>query len=227
VVYIALSGAARFSGTVEARLPGNIMQIVNIRLLTAFASTALLGKHSSPRSARCPYDIIIFMQLNQPAPDFELPDLEGKLHRLSDYRGRIVIVNFWSAECPHSERTDRSTMACLVQWGEGVVMLCIAANRSESVQIVNEAAKTRRLPTVLMDAEQVVTDLYEAVATPHVFVIDSAGILRYRGAVDDVTFRHRTATRFYLEEATEALLDGRLPGVQETLAYGCAIVREI
>src|SRR6185503_12468260 len=107
----------------------------------------------SLRSARCPYDIIVFMQLKYPAPDFELPDLEGKLHRLSDYRGRIVIVNFWSAECPHSERTDRSTMACLVQWGEGVVMLCIAANRSESVQIVNEAAKTRRLPTVLMDAE--------------------------------------------------------------------------
>ena len=72
------------------------------------------------------------MQLKHPAPDFELPDLQGKLHKLSDYRGRIVIVNFWSAECPHSERTDRSTMACLVQWGEEVVMLSIAANRSES-----------------------------------------------------------------------------------------------
>ena len=73
------------------------------------------------------------MQLNQPAPDFELPDLQGKLHKLSDYRGQIVIVNFWSAECPHSERTDRSTMACLVKWGEEVVMLSIAANRNESI----------------------------------------------------------------------------------------------
>jgi len=167
------------------------------------------------------------MQLNHPAPDFELPDLEGKLHKLSDYRGRIVILNFWSAECPHSERTDRSTMACLVQWGEGVVMLCIAADRSESPQMVAEAAKTRRLPKVLMDAQQVVTDLYEAVATPHVFVIDRAGILRYRGAVDDVRFRQPGATRFYLEEAIEALLDGRDPALEETLAYGCAIVREI
>ena len=167
------------------------------------------------------------MQLNQPAPDFELPDLQGKLHRLSDHRGRIVIINFWSAECPHSERTDSSTMACLAKWGEGVVMLPIAANRSESAQVVEEAAKTRRLPTVLMDAEQVVTDRYEAVATPHVFVIDREGILRYRGAVDDVRFRKPGATRFYLEEVVAALLDGRDPPLQETLAYGCAIVREI
>jgi peroxiredoxin len=167
------------------------------------------------------------VQINQPAPDFELPDLEGNLHRLSDYRGRIVIVNFWSCECPHSERTDRSTMACLVQWGADVAMLSIAANRSESVSSVAEAVKTRRLPRVLIDAEHVVADLYEAVSTPQVFVVDRDGILRYRGAVDDVTFRKRQATRFFLEEVVEALLDGHLPALTETPAYGCAIVREI
>ena len=118
-------------------------------------------------------------------------------------------------------------MACLVQWGGEVVLLSIAANRSESAQMVEEAAKTRSIPTVLMDAGHVVADLYEAVATPHVFVIDREGILRYRGAVDDVTFRQRKATRFFLEEAVEALLDGRDPALEETRAYGCAIVREI
>ena len=169
----------------------------------------------------------LFMHLNQPAPDFELPDLEGRLHKLSEYRGRIVIVNFWSAECPHSERADRSTMACLVQWGADVELLSIAANRSESAQMVEEAAKTRRLPRVLLDAEHVVADLYEAQTTPHAFVIDREGLLRYRGAVDDVTFRNRKATRFYLEEAVEALLDGRVPELQETPGYGCTIVREI
>ena len=167
------------------------------------------------------------MQINQPAPDFELPDLRGKLHRLGDERGRIVIVNFWSCECPHSERADRSMMACLVQWGADVAMLSIAANRNESVWEVEEAARKRSLPIVLLDAGRVVADLYEAVATPHVFVVDREGILRYRGAVDDVTFRQRKATRFFLEEAVESLLDGRLPAISETPAYGCAIVREI
>jgi thiol-disulfide isomerase/thioredoxin len=154
------------------------------------------------------------VQINQPAPDFELPDLQSRLHRLSGYRGKIVIVNFWSAECPHSERADRSMMASLVQWGGEVELLPIAANRNESVQALDQAARSRRLPRVLIDAG-------------HVVVVDREGILRYRGAVDDVTFRHRTATRFYLEEAVEALLAGRLPEVPETPAYGCAIVREI
>ena len=167
------------------------------------------------------------MQLNQPAPDFELPDLQGNLHKLSDYHGRIVIVNFWSAECPHSERTDRSTMAYLVQWGKTVEMLSVAANRNESIQSVKEAAITRHIPKVLIDAEHRVADLYEAVTTPHAFVVDGEGILRYRGAMDDVTFRQRKATRFFLEEAVEALLEGRLPELQETPAYGCTIVREI
>jgi peroxiredoxin len=167
------------------------------------------------------------MRLNEPAPDFELPDLKGKLHKLSDYRGQIAVVNFWSAECPHSERADRSIMACVVQWGEDVVLLSIAANRNEPAQMVEEISKTRRLPKILLDPGHVIADLYEAVTTPHAFVVDREGILRYRGAVDDVTFRHRQATRFYLEEAVEALLDGRLPENQEMPAYGCAIVREI
>ncbi len=167
------------------------------------------------------------MELNRLAPDFELPGLDGQIHRLSDYRGKIVIVNFWSCECPHSERTDRSTMACLVQWGDQVKMLSIASNRSESIQGMKEASKTRRLPRVLIDAEHIVADLYEAVTTPHVFVLDREGILRYRGAVDDVRFRQPKATRFFLEEAVEALLEGRLPTLTETPPYGCAIVREI
>jgi peroxiredoxin len=167
------------------------------------------------------------MHMNELAPDFQLPDLQGTLQKLSDYRGRIAIVNFWSAECPHSERADRSMMDCLAWWGENVVLLSIASNRNESAQMVAEAACARRLPTVLIDAEHGVADLYEAVTTPHAFVVDREGLLRYRGAVDDVTFRQRKAIRFYLKDAVESLLAGQVPALQETPAYGCTIVREI
>ena len=115
----------------------------------------------------------------------------------------------------------------LAKWGEEVVILPVASNRSEAAQMVEEVAKTRRLPTILLDKEHVVADLYEAVSTPHVFVIDREGLLRYRGAVDDVRFRQPKETRFYLEEVIETLLEGRKPALEETLAYGCAIVREI
>ena len=118
-------------------------------------------------------------------------------------------------------------MACLVQWGQDVQLLSVAANHNETTQMLEDAARARRLPMVLLDAEHLVADLYEAVTTPHAFVVDRQGILRYRGAVDDVTFRQRKATRFYLEEAVEALLDNRVPALQETPAYGCTIVREI
>jgi peroxiredoxin len=167
------------------------------------------------------------LNLNESAPDFELRDLNGIVHRLHDYRGKIVIVNFWSCECPHSERTDHALMAMFVQWKESVVMLSIASNRSESTQSMEKASNARHLPIVLMDADHIVADLYDAQTTPHVFVIDHAGILRYRGAVDDVTFRQRKPTRFFLDEAVEALLEARLPALTETPAYGCAIVREI
>jgi len=167
------------------------------------------------------------MEINHPAPDFELPDLEGRLHRLSDYRGRIVIVNFWSCECPHSERTDKAIMAMFAQWHDDVTMLSIASNRNENAEALKTAAEARRLPTVLVDAQCFVADLFNAQTTPHVFVIDRAGVLRYRGSVDDVTFRQRIPTRFFLDEAVESLLEGHSPTLTESPAYGCTIVREV
>ncbi|MFZ5909867.1 MAG: redoxin domain-containing protein [Chloroflexota bacterium] len=165
------------------------------------------------------------MQHGQPAPEFTLPDLDGRIHMLSDYRGRIVIVNFWSADCPHCERTDTSTLACLPRWGQGIALLTIASNDNEPDGMVAGIARRRGLPVVLRDAGHSVADRYEALTTPHVFVTDRLGILRYRGAVDDVTFRQHEATRSFLQEAVEALLGGSLPELAETQPFGCTIVR--
>ena len=69
------------------------------------------------------------------------------------------------------------------------------------------------------------SDLYAAVTTPHPYVLDQDGILRYQGALDDVTFRQRTPTRFYLRQAVEAVLAGHAPEPAQTSPYGCTIVR--
>jgi peroxiredoxin len=166
------------------------------------------------------------MDINRPAPDFELRGLDGKLHRLNDYRGRIVIVNFWSADCPHVVRADASMLAALNRWGVEVVLLTIASNANESLSAVEDAVRSRGLPTVLKDAGHIVADAYAAQVMPEVFIVDRAGVLRYRGAVDDVTFRQRVPTRSFVEEAVDALLRGELPSMTEVPAFGCSIVRE-
>ncbi len=166
------------------------------------------------------------MQLDQPVPDFCLPDLDGALHRLNDYRGRIVIVNFWSAECPWCERTDAHLLDLARRHPGQVVLLTIAANAHEPESMLRAAAHQRGLSPVLRDSGGGVYDLFGAQTTPHAFVIDPGGILRYRGAVDDVTFRKRTAERWYVQEVVEALLTGHVLKMQETAPYGCTIVRE-
>lgn len=165
------------------------------------------------------------MEVNCPAPDFELCSFDGHIHRLRDYRGRIVIVNFWSAECPHAARADLSLRAALTRWGADVVLLAIASNANESVEALKNASSERGPFTVLLDADQRAADAFAAQVTPEAFVLDREGIVRYHGAVDNVTLRQRVPTRWFVEEAAEALLDGRLPAAAETPPFGCAIVR--
>jgi peroxiredoxin len=161
------------------------------------------------------------------APDFTLPDLEGTPHALSSYRGRVVVVNFWSAECPWAKRADSLLTQWLVEWGERVVLLTVASNVNETQELIAEAARQRGLAPVLLDSGCQVADAWGAQTTPHVFVVDESGILRYQGAVDDVTFRQRESKRFYVKEALDALLAGRLPEVASTPAYGCTIARNV
>lgn len=158
----------------------------------------------------------------QPAPDFQLPDLDDCLVSLSDYRGRLVLVNFWSAECPWVERADRE----LVAWQDRIVLLPIASNANEPAELLREVATARGLPLPLHDPHQRVADLYGALTTPHCFLIDETGILRYQGAFDDVTFRRRTPTRAYVIEAIQALLSSRPVPEPETPSYGCTIFRD-
>jgi len=122
---------------------------------------------------------------------------------------------------------DRQMIESLAKWNHQVELLSIASNRNESIVSVEQASRNRSLPRVLLDAEHVVADLYEAVATPHVFVMDADGVLRYRGAADDATLRTRPATRLFLDEAVDSLIEGHLPTLTETPAFGCAIVREV
>ncbi len=159
------------------------------------------------------------------APDFSLEDLNGDTFRLEDMIGRILIINFWSAECPWSEKIDKKLAEILSINAEEVSLWSIASNMNEPIEMLKTVAEDRGLSMVLSDPDHAVADLYAAVTTPHFYLIDPAGILQYRGAFDDATFRQPDATRDYLREALQAVRESRQPPLMETPGYGCAIIR--
>lgn len=167
--------------------------------------------------------------INAPAPDFSLADLDEGRYTLSEQRGSIVVLNFWSAECPWSRRADTVLTYKLTGWArQGVTLWGIASNASEPDYEVRNELADRRVPyPVLLDPGNVVADLYGAITTPHCYVIDPTGILRYAGALDDATYKDREPTRVYLDEAVKAVLSGRNPDPAEPPAYGCVIVRAL
>lgn len=163
--------------------------------------------------------------VGEPVPLFELWDLEGQPHSSFDYPDRILLAYIWSAHCPASKRADEILASRKGAWPPEVVILAIASNADETKEEIQREAQLRRVETVLLDPRARVADLCGANVTPFFFLSDRKGILRYRGALDDVTFRQRLPRINYVDEAISAVLHGRRPDPDETPGYGCALVR--
>lgn len=163
--------------------------------------------------------------LHRAAPEFNLPDLGGSAHAVKEVRGRVIVLCFWSAVCPWVARADEALANLAPQWGGRVGVWRVASNADESPGALRAAAEARGLPIVLRDEGQRVADLYGVQVTPHFFVLDGQGVIRYSGALDDVTFRQKLPSRAFLAEAVEAVLTDRRPDPAATPAYGCALVR--
>jgi peroxiredoxin len=167
--------------------------------------------------------------INRLAPDFILPTLGGGRLALSDLRGQVVVLNFWSAECPWSRRADVVLVYRHMSWSrKGVRIIGVVSNANESDIEVKHEAETRRVTyPLVLDAEQKVADLYRAEMTPHFFLIDRQGMIRYTGALDDADYVHRRSKVIYLDQAVNAVLENKAPSPPTTPPYGCAIVRVV
>jgi thiol-disulfide isomerase/thioredoxin len=165
------------------------------------------------------------VDLDQPAPNLSLPDLEGRLHSLQDGHAAICIVNFWSCECDLCQEIDPQLEALISNWGQRVRLTTVAVDSEDRRELLFTAAQSRLSGAFQVDAQHAAVQAYGAQATPHFFVIDRQGILRYRGAFHNATFRQRVPTVFYLPDAVNALLAGQMPPVRQSPSYGCAIVR--
>ncbi|MEZ4448336.1 MAG: redoxin domain-containing protein [Nannocystaceae bacterium] len=173
--------------------------------------------------------------LGQPAPDFSLADLDGKTHTLAEYRGKTVVLEWFNPECPfvnyaHGDGELKSMAAKVVP--EGIVWLAInsgAPGKQGHGLDANKAgvAKFGMTHPVLLDESGAVGHLYGAEKTPHMFVIDGAGALVYRGAIDNAPMgevrESGAPKKNHVADALADLAAGRPVATPETAAYGCTV----
>ncbi len=157
-----------------------------------------------------------------------LPDIHGQEHCVAQWRGHIVVLVFWSAECPVSREYDEHYFIPRYStWqAEGILVFGVDSNANYDVARIQAAVAERQTPyPILRDEGHRLADLLAAQTTPHVFLLNPEGRLVYAGAVDDRSFRRKVPTRVYLDEALAAVKAGRQPDPAVTPPYGCTIVR--
>jgi len=117
-------------------------------------------------------------RIGQPAPDFALPGLDGEVHRLSDFRGQVVFVNFWATWCPPCRRELPDIQATYDEKkDQGLVVL--AVDYQESASLVRDYWDEQGLTLpVLLDSSGDVFEQYRLVGLPDSFFVDRDGILR-------------------------------------------------
>lgn len=170
------------------------------------------------------------------APAFSLPDLSGKTHSLADYRGKLVVLEWFNPECPfvkaaHTKGSLVKTAAELEAKGFVYLAINSGAPGKQGHGIEANAAGKERFGLkhpILLDETGATGKAYGATNTPHVFVIDQKGALVYAGAVDNSPDGEGNSPEGgalvnYLSQAAEELLAGKPISKPQTKAYGCSV----
>ena len=168
------------------------------------------------------------------APDFTGKDINGKTHKLADYKGKIVVLEAYNLDCPFcANHYKTGAMQDLQNWAQskGVVWLLVNSSNPKSssyrdaAQAKKEMAKNKIKATYIDDSSGEIGTAFALKTTPHMVVLDKEGKIAYNGAIDDKAEAEgdpRTA-RNYVREAIEKLQAGQLVQVVNTKPYGCGI----
>jgi peroxiredoxin len=170
--------------------------------------------------------------IGKAAPDFELKDLDGKVVKLSDYKGKVVVLEWFNPECPvivkaHTEGALKDQAARVAK--DGVVWLSInsgAAGKEGTGVDKNKKAKAdwKMANAILIDEKGDVGRKYEAKTTPHMYVIDAKGVLAYRGAIDNAGSGKPDGELVnYVDAALADIKAGKPVAKAETKSYGCSV----
>ncbi|QOF79202.1 thioredoxin family protein [Variovorax sp. 38R] len=174
--------------------------------------------------------------VGQQAPDFVAVDTSGAKHKLSDFAGKFVVLEWTNPGCPFVRKHYGSGNMPATQKAatdKGVVWLAInSTERAASDYLKADALDAwmksqKAAPTaVLMDEDGVIGQVYGARTTPHIFIIDPKGMLVYAGGIDSIASARaddiKTATN-YVNQALGEVLGGKPVSMASTRPYGCSI----
>ena len=176
------------------------------------------------------------LKTGEAAPDFSLPSASGSMVSLGQFKGKIVILEWFNKDCPYVHKFyDSKTMQRLQKdmAGKDVVWLTITSSAeskeghltpAEAAQVAKE--KGMASAALLLDDKGKVGRLYSAKTTPHMFIITKAGRIAYQGAIDDrPSAQPKTleGASNYVVAAVEALQKGQPVRSPSTAPYGCSV----
>jgi AhpC/TSA family len=175
-------------------------------------------------------------KVGDPAPDFTATDSNGKVHKLSEYRGKFVVLEWSNRGCPYTQKQYNSGNMQRLQkeWtARGVIWLTVissAPGKQGYVTASDENAYLKQVnasPTaVLLDPTGSLGHLYDAKTTPHMFIINPQGILIYNGAIDDrptTDLADVNGAKNYVTVALTEATSGKPVSNPTSRPYGCSV----
>lgn len=198
-----------------------MMKTKFILLLFLFISEAILAQKA---------------KLNETAPEFTLKDSFGKEHSLSDFEGKIVMLEWINFECPFVKKHYNSKNMQSLQTkytGKGIIWLAICSSAEGkqgnfSKEEINDRTKKldAKYAAYLIDEDGKVGKMYGAKTTPHMYIIDKEGKLVYAGGIDNkptTDIDDIETAKNYVSSALDELLNGEDVSIQSSAPYGCSV----
>ena len=179
------------------------------------------------------------LAVGSPAPDFSLPGVDGKIHRLADFAASpVLVVVFTCNHCPIAQMYEQRIQQLETDYRDrGVAVVAIQPNDPKAIRIdeldssdtsdsldemkIRVAYKHLRYPYLYDGETQSVTRAYGPQATPHVFIFDRDRKLRYEGRMDN-SYRKEMVNTQDARNAVDALLANREVPVKHTGVFGCS-----
>jgi hypothetical protein len=175
-------------------------------------------------------------RVGEPAPDFTATDTNGKVHTLSEYQGKFVVLEWTNRGCPYTQKHYNSGNMQRLQreWtSRGVAWLTVVSSAPGKQGYVTASGENAYLkqanaaPTaVLLDPAGTLGHLYDAKTTPHIFIINPKGVLIYNGAIDDrptTDLGDVNGAKNYVSLALEEATSGKPVSNPTSRPYGCSV----